>query len=126
MGYIVFKRFRGQGIGGRFNLPYGTKVEERGGFLVAGGRIICAVTSENGWEHFRPDTAEGAWRQELLERLYRYYAKNGTGDDLPPRKGDTNTYWKNRLRTSSTAEIERLYQKRIGTLPGKESTCIGS
>ena len=57
MAYITYKRFKGEGIGGYFNLPYGTIVTERDGFLFAkDSRCICAVTSENGWNHFRPNT----------------------------------------------------------------------
>ena len=63
MEYIVYKRFRGNGIDGAFNLRYGTVVSEIEGFLFAeDGRRICAATSENGWEHFRPNTQEGAER----------------------------------------------------------------
>ena len=60
MDYITYKRYKGSGIGGYFNLRHGTKVTENGGFLHApDGRGICAVTSEDGWEHFRPDTPDG-------------------------------------------------------------------
>ena len=51
MEYIVYRRFKAEGIDGAFNLRYGTTVTERGGFLFAAdGRKICAATSENGWE----------------------------------------------------------------------------
>ena len=50
MDYITYKRYKGSGIGGYFNLRHGTKVTENGGFLHApDGRGICAVTSEDGW-----------------------------------------------------------------------------
>ena len=55
MEYIGYKRFKTAGIDGAFNLRYGTTVAERDGFLFAAdGRKICAATSENGLEHFRP------------------------------------------------------------------------
>ena len=101
MEYIVYKRFHRQGIDGAFNLQYGTVVSEIEGFLFTkDGRRICAVTSENGWEHFRPNTPEGAMRQEMLEHLYRWYEKNGCGEDFTDDKwpGQENGYWKNRLR----------------------------
>lgn len=64
MEYVVYRRFKAEGIDGAFNLRYGTTVTERDGFLFAAdGRKICAATSENGWEHFRPNTPEGAYRQ---------------------------------------------------------------
>lgn len=132
MDYIVYKRFRGKGIGGEFNLRFGTICTERGGFLYApNGRCICAVTSENGWEHFRPNTEEAAHRQKMLDRLYRYYLKFHSEawqfkhpgehivnfyDDydisgLPP---SANTYWKNLLRTMPTPELEAFYKKKFG------------
>ena len=49
MEYVVYKRFKDEGIDGRFNLPFGTVCEERGGYLFApDGRRICAAKSENG------------------------------------------------------------------------------
>ena len=104
MEYVVYKRFKEKGIDGRFNLPFGTVCEERGGYLFApDGRRICAVKSENGWCHFRPNTEEGRRRLVMLERLYRYYAPGGkkapegnAAEDFDPDKwpGAENTYWK--------------------------------
>lgn len=115
MEYIVYKRFRGAGIDGAFNLRYGTTVMERDGFLFAAdGRKICAITSENGWEHFRPNTQEGAERQKMLNDLYRWYAKNGCGDDFADEKWPTqqNGYWKNRLRTAPTERLEEICRQK--------------
>jgi len=124
MEYIVYRRFKAEGIGGAFNLRYGTTVTERDGFLYAAdGRRICAVTSENGWEHFRPNTPEGAHRQEMLNRLYRYYEKeSGASADFDPEKwaGAENLYWKNLLRTMNTQELEEFYKARLGTPPKME------
>lgn len=123
MEYIVYRRFKAEGIDGAFNLKYGTTVNEAGGFLFASdGRRICAVTSENGWEHFRPSTPEGAYRQEMLNRLYRYYEKNGGGCDFDPEKwaGAENLYWKNLLRTMTTPELEAFYKARLGEPPRME------
>lgn len=124
MEYIVYKRFRGVGIDGEFNLRYGTAVTEDGEFLIApDGRRICATTSENGWEHFRPNTQEGAERQKMLNDLYRWYEKNGCGEDFADEKwpGQENGYWKNRLRTASTSRLKQIYAEKIG---GK--ACISS
>ena len=120
MEYIVYKRFRGVGIDGEFNLRYGTAVTEDGGFLIApDGRRICATTSENGWEHFRPNTQEGAKRQKMLNDLYCWYAKHGCGEDFTDDKwpGQENGYWKNRLRTASTDRLEKIYQEKFGGTP---------
>lgn len=124
MDYIVYKRFKGKGIGGDFNLPYGTIVAEHNGFLSASdGRQICAVTSENGWKHFRPNTTEGAHRQAMLDRLAKFYRSKAAapyfeGDiyyrDLAPEEND---YWLNILRTMETSRLENLYTLRIGGTP---------
>ena len=115
MEYIAYKRFRGAGIDGEFNLRYGTAVMEDGGFLIApDGRRICAVTSENGWGHFRPNTQEGAERQKMLSDLYRWYTKNGCGEDFTDDKWPTqqNGYWKNRLRTAPTERLEEICRQK--------------
>lgn len=117
MEYIVYKRFRGAGIDGEFNLRYGTAVTEDGGFLIApDGRRICAATSENGWEHFRPNTQEGAERQKMLNDLYRWYTRNGCGEDFTDEKwlGQENRYWKNLLRTASTSLLRQIYKAKTG------------
>ena len=119
MEYIVYKRFRGAGIDGEFNLRYGTVVTEDGGFLIASdGRRICAATSENGWEHFRPNTPEGEYRQKMLDGLHRWYAKNGCGEDFTDDKwpGQENGYWKNRLRTASTERLRQIHFEKFGVI----------
>nr|DAP43681.1 MAG TPA: hypothetical protein [Caudoviricetes sp.] len=120
MEYIVYRRFKSEGIDGTFNLRYGTLVTERDGFLFAAdGRKICAATSENGWEHFRPDTPEGAYRQEMLTALYCWYDKNGCSDDFDDEKWPNvgNGYWKNRLRTASTERLRQIYFEKFGVIP---------
>ena len=117
MEYICYNRFKSKGINGRFNISFGTVVQECDGFLFTQDkRCICAVTSENGWEHFRPNTFEGKYRQELLNKLYDYY-KSGKGDITEVKalvkKEMQNTYWKNLLRTLPTNELEEFYKGHI-------------
>ena len=119
MEYIVYRRFKADGIDGAFNLRYGTLVTEQDGFLFAAdGRKICAATSENGWEHYRPNTPEGAYRQEMLAALYQWYNKNGCGDDFVDEKWPNieNSYWKNRLRTASTERLRQIYFEKFGVV----------
>lgn len=119
MEYIVYRRFKAEGIDGTFNLRYGTLVTERDGFLFAAdGRKICAATSENGWEHFRPNTPEGAYRQEMLAALYQWYGKHGCGEDFADEKwpDQENGYWKNRLRTASTERLRQIYFEKFGVV----------
>jgi len=113
--YITFRRFKTKGIDGEFNLSYGTIVMKRAGMLYApDGRCICAATSENGWNHFRPNTSEGAHRQRMLDRLFCYYALHPNSEDFAPRMWEraTNLYWKNLLRTMPTNKLETLYKTR--------------
>lgn len=120
MEYIVYRRFKTEGIDGSFNLRYGTLVTERDGFLFAAdGKKICAATSENGWEHFRPNTPEGAYRQEMLAALYHWYGKHGCCDDFADEKWPDagNNYWKNRLRTASTERLRKIYFEKFGVIP---------
>ena len=119
MDYITYKRFKGKSISGEVNIPYGTILQERGGFLYLGEKPICCVTSENGWEHFRPNTDEGQRRQEILEKLYRWYTKHGCGEDFGDElwPGQENGYWKNRLRTASTERLKQIYFEKFGVMP---------
>lgn len=122
MNYFTYRRFKGNGIDGSFNLKYGTIVTGDGDFLYTqDGRCICAVTSENGWQHFRPDTPEGEQRQAMIGRLYRYYesGRGDSGEDFAPEKwpGSVNLYWKNLIRTMRTPQLEAFYKERIGEPP---------
>ena len=122
MEYIVYKRFKGEGLDGSFNLRHGTVCEERDGFLFApDGRRICAATSENGWGHFRQNTPEGAFRQEMLERLYQHYERSPerAAEDFDPAKWPEadNTYWKSLLRTMRTEKLTAFYRARLGEPP---------
>ena len=117
MEYITHNRFKGIGIGGYFNLAYGTICAESQGMIYApDGRCICAVTSENGWEHFHPNTPEGHSRQYMLEQLYKYYSKGAHSSDFSPEMwpNATNLYWKNLLRTMPTSDLEVYYRARLG------------
>ena len=116
MDYTTYKRFKGKSISGEVNIPFGTILQEHEKFLYLNGKPICCVTSENGWEHFRPNTGEGQRRQEMLEKLYHWYAKHGCGEDFADENwpGQENGYWKNRLRTASTERLEKIYQEKFG------------
>lgn len=121
MNYIIYRRFKGRGLGGEFNLPFGTVCREQNGYLFApDGRAVCAVTSENGWNHFRPDTPEGARRQVMTDHLKNFYqSRRGhryVQGDLYIQKLEPwqNDYWLHLLRTMDTKQLEKLYQLRIG------------
>ena len=119
MDYTTYKRFKGKSISGEVNIPFGTILQEHEKMLYLNGKPICCVTSENGWEHFRPNTDEGKYRQDMLDKLYCWYAKHGCGEDFTDDKwpGQENGYWKNRLRTAPTERLEKIYQEKFGGTP---------
>lgn len=119
MDYITYRRFKGKSISGEVNIPYGTVLRERGGVLYLDNRPICCVTSENGWNHFRPLTDEGKYRQDMLDKLYRWYGKHGCGEDFVDElwPEQDNGYWKNRLRTASTERLKQIYFEKFGVMP---------
>jgi hypothetical protein len=119
MDYITYKRFKGKSISGEVNIPFGTILQEHDGMLYLNSKMVCYATSENGWEHFRPSTDEGKYRQEILEKLYRWYGKHGCGEDFTDENwpGQENGYWKNRLRTASTERLKQIYFEKFGVMP---------
>lgn len=119
MDYITYRRFKGKSLSGDVNIPFGTVLQEHEKFLYLNGKPICCVTSENGWEHFRPNTDEGQRRQAMLEKLYRWYEKHGCGEDFVDElwPGQENGYWKNRLRTASTERLKQIYFEKFGVMP---------
>lgn len=63
--YIVKKRMRLEGIGGRVNLPYGTRLEAVDGVIIHKGAAVCAVTSRNAHLHLaRDDDGQGRERRD--------------------------------------------------------------
>ena len=73
MRYIVTQRFRGRAICGAVNLPYGTACETQDGYLMLeDGRRLCAVTSQNAYDHFsRDDDGLGKERGKLVQDIRR-------------------------------------------------------
>ena len=83
MDYIVYKRFKGNGICGPVNLPYGTEVSSDGAFLTVNGEKLCSITSQNAYDFFsRNDDGHGLERgklvQDILRTLERRDAKHQT------------------------------------------------
>lgn len=80
MEYLTIKRFKREGIGGHFNIPYGTKLESRDGVLSYGGKIVCKVKSAAAHEYFaRNDDGNGFKRGKLSHAIID--ALGGYGGD---------------------------------------------
>ena len=83
MEYIVYRRFKAEGIDGAFNLRYGTTVTERDGFLFA----------DEGASDFDPEKWAGAenlyWKNLLrtmnTQELEEFYKKRL--GELPKMEG---------------------------------------
>jgi hypothetical protein len=55
MQYITIKRYKKTGIGGYFNIPWNTPVDEKDGVLYHNNRPICVARSYSSHEHFARD-----------------------------------------------------------------------
>ncbi len=66
--YIARKRARFKGCNGRqVNIPYGSALEERDGFLLWNGEPVCVDTSQNAYDYFsRDDDGQGQERGALV------------------------------------------------------------
>lgn len=72
MQYIVVQRYKRDDARGKFNLPYGTIIEEHGGILYYDGRAICNDHSAVMREYFRRnDDGCGMLRGKIIERILK-------------------------------------------------------
>ena len=68
--YIARKRARFEAICGPVNIPFGTVLENQGGFLMRQGQQVCGVTSQNAFDHFvQNDDGQGRERGDLVSRI---------------------------------------------------------
>ena len=79
--YIARRRARFSGIGGiPVNIPYGTALEAREGFILFKGRPVCAVTSQNAYDHFsQNDDGCGRERGTLVATIISCLERRGDG-----------------------------------------------
>jgi hypothetical protein len=72
MEYIVVERFKRDNALGRFNLPRGTRVEEKEGWLYHNGCCICSDHSAIMRDHFaRNDDGNGLKRGDLSHAIVK-------------------------------------------------------
>lgn len=71
MQYVTIKRFKRNGIGGYFNIPYGKHLEKRAdGVLYYGEKKVCLARSSAAHEYFaRDDDGKGLERGELSHAI---------------------------------------------------------
>ena len=73
MTYTTIKRYNRKGIGGDFNIPWGTPLEKRDdGMLYYDGKPVCVARSFASHEHFcRDDDGQGAARGKLSHAIIK-------------------------------------------------------
>lgn len=68
--YVARKRARFKSGGKKVNIPWGTVLEEQGGFLFYNGRRLCSVSSQNAYDYFsRDDDGQGRLRGQLVSAI---------------------------------------------------------
>ncbi len=86
--YIARRRARFQGLSGPVNLPYGTALDCREGFLFWKNRKLCAAASQNTKDYFvQNDDGLGKIRGDLVTLVL---ARLGPKE---ARKGRTAARW---------------------------------
>lgn len=91
--YITRKRARFKGICGQVNIPYGTPLEARDGFLFLEDKQLCAVTSQNAYDYFsQDDDGRGLERGGLVDAIKARLEKRDAGHQTR-----WNKVWESRL-----------------------------
>lgn len=98
MRYIARKRARFRGCDGQeVNIPYGSVLEERDGFLLWQGKPLCVDTSQNAYDYFsRDDDGNGQERGALVSAILNRLAP-GKRDRGGERQGRWDKVWADEL-----------------------------
>lgn len=103
MKYITGKRFKRENALGRFNISYGTEVEEQGGWLFYNGMQICKDTSAIMREYFaRNDDGCGLKRFKIAHAII---------DKLHIRDGESKEDWQKRWDVIWADPVSNKYRK---------------
>lgn len=77
--YIAKKRARFHAICGDVNIPYGTELTAKDGFLYLDGNPICCTSSQNAYDYFsQNDDGCGEERGKLTTEILKRMSKPGT------------------------------------------------
>ena len=77
MTYVVTKRLKTKTLCGEVNLPYGTKLDCQGEFILYNNRPMCGIKSQNAYDYLSQDTdGQGLKRGELVHEIQRCLAKH--------------------------------------------------
>ena len=84
--YIARKRARFSAFGVPVNIPWGTPLEVRDGFIYFGEQPLCTVTSDIAYAYFtQDDDGRGLERGKLLEAILARLRPTTEGDAGQPR-----------------------------------------
>lgn len=85
-GYIARKRARFSAFGVPVNIPWGTPLEVRDGFIYFEEQPLCTVTSDIAYAYFtQDDDGRGLERGKLLEAILSSLRPRNERDDCQPR-----------------------------------------
>ena len=103
MTYITTKRFKRKGMDGDFNIPYGTTVESKNGYLWNKGKRICSEKSAVMREYFaRDDDGLGQKRSKVAQSII---------DAMLIRDGETKEDWQKRWDVLWADPVCNKYRK---------------
>lgn len=139
MQYITIKRYKRNGIGGYFNLPWNTPVEERNGMLYHDNRPICVARSFSSHEHFAiDDDGQGQERGKLSHGIIKKLGgTHRPGEPTPEwdaieddeiansyrRKDHATTWlWDDTFFKAPIKDLQYIAVK-IGLLKGEKTEC---
>lgn len=81
MRYITHRRYKGNTVCGRVNIPAMTEVEEQNGLIYYNGLPVCVARSDVGTSHFcRNDNEDGMERGRLTREITSRLVRHGIGD----------------------------------------------
>lgn len=70
--YLCVKRFRGEGVSGNVNIPYGTILHREEDYLIYNGKPLFVWRCQNSVEHFvSNDDGQGEARWNYIQAIYR-------------------------------------------------------
>lgn len=100
--YIVRQRARFQSLSGNVNLPWGTAVENRDGFLWHGNKPLCAASAQNTKNFFvQDDDGQGETRGRLVTAILARL------DPQKAHQGASNARWEKVWADSKSKAYKR-------------------
>lgn len=100
--YITHKRFKGECISGKVNIPAYTELTEMNGVLFLGEKAVCSVWSENAHQYFSVNSdGNGMLRGQLTQAIQKALKKPTHANVFTVKLIDDrwDEVWENKLCT---------------------------